>query len=136
MLFPTTQFLIFFCIVFTLHWALNRFPNVDKAMLLAASWVFYAAWNPWFVIPLMASAGISWAAGWSLAHANAPASRHLITAGAVTGHLLLLGFFKYFEFLARTLQTLGAQAGLMVPLPGWDIVLPVGISFFTFQGIS
>ncbi len=136
MLFPTTQFLIFFCIVFTLHWTLNRFPTIDKLTLLAASWVFYAAWNPAFVFLLIASAGISWAAGLSLAYAEAPANRKLVTAAAVVAHLALLGFFKYFEFLARSVQAIGLQAGVLVPLPEWDIVLPVGISFFTFQGIS
>jgi D-alanyl-lipoteichoic acid acyltransferase DltB (MBOAT superfamily) len=88
------------------------------------------------VFLLMTSAGISWTAGLALAYAEARASRRLITAAAVTAHLGLLGFFKYFEFLARSVQAIVLQAGLVLPLPEWDIVLPVGISFFTFQGIS
>jgi D-alanyl-lipoteichoic acid acyltransferase DltB (MBOAT superfamily) len=136
LLFPTTQFLIFFCIVFTLHWTLNRFPSVDKLTLLAASWVFYAAWDPRFVFLLMTSATISWTAGVALAHAERQGVRRLVTAAAVTLHLSLLGFFKYFEFLGRTVQAIGLKLGVLVPLPEWDIVLPVGISFFTFQGIS
>src|SRR5262249_4391058 len=87
LLFPTTQFLIFFCIVFALHWTLNRFPTLDKLTLLAASWVFYAAWNPWFVFLLMTSASISWTAGLALAYAESGPSRRLITAAAVSAHL-------------------------------------------------
>ena len=56
MLFPTVQFLVFFCVVFGAHWTLVRRPRLDKTFLLLASWFFYACWDPRFLLLLIGSA--------------------------------------------------------------------------------
>jgi D-alanyl-lipoteichoic acid acyltransferase DltB (MBOAT superfamily) len=135
LLFPTVEFLVFFLAVFALHWTLAGRPTLDKSMLLAASWVFYAWWDWRFVGLLALSAGNSWLAGLLLEQARGRRRRAIVTI-SVACHLLLLGVFKYFAFFAESLNELAARLGLTPPLPFLEIVLPVGISFFTFQGIS
>lgn len=135
MLFPTVEFLIFFVIVFALHWTLCGRPTFDKLMLLAASWVFYAWWDWRFVVLLALSAGNSWLAGLLLDQTQGRQRRAIVTI-SVTLHLLLLGVFKYFGFFAESFNQLASALGLTASLPFLEIVLPVGISFFTFQGIS
>jgi alginate O-acetyltransferase complex protein AlgI len=135
LLFPTVEFLIFFAIVFALHWTLSSRPTLDKLMLLAASWVFYAAWDWRFVGLLALSAANSWLAGVLLERAQGQHRRMIVTA-SVAAHLLLLGAFKYYGFFAHSLNEMAAALGAAPSLPFLEIVLPVGISFFTFQGIS
>ncbi|BBK34219.1 D-alanyl-lipoteichoic acid acyltransferase DltB (MBOAT superfamily) [Stella humosa] len=136
MLFPTTQFLVFFCVVFALHWRLVAWPRLDKAMLLAASWFFYACWDPRFLLLLAFSAGNSWIAGRLLDRLPPGQGHRAVTAASVGLHLLTLGFFKYYAFFVPELLALAGGHGIDLPLPLLEIVLPVGISFFTFQGIS
>lgn len=136
MLFPTTQFLVFFCIVFLLHWRLVEWPRLDKAMLLLASWFFYACWDARFLLLLIGSAANSWAAGCLLDRLPPGLGRRAVTALSVGIHLATLGLFKYYAFFVPELLALAGSAGIALPLPLVEIVLPVGISFFTFQGIS
>ncbi|MGE0716822.1 MAG: MBOAT family protein [Alphaproteobacteria bacterium] len=136
MLFPTVQFLVFFSAVFLVHWRLVGRPRLDKAFLLAASWFFYASWHPVFLLLLIFSAANSWAAGRLLDGAADDRVRGRIAAASVALHLATLGFFKYYGFFADALLALGRSVGVALPVPLLEIVLPVGISFFTFQGIS
>ncbi len=137
MLFPTVQFLVFFCVVFGAHWTLVRRPRLDKTFLLLASWFFYACWDPRFLLLLIGSAANSWLAGYLLDRlpGDAPA-RRAVTVASVGLHLATLGVFKYYGFFVPELLGLAGGFGLALPLPLVEIVLPVGISFFTFQGIS
>ncbi len=133
MLFPTLTFGIFFLIVFALVWTLGARDNEwRKLLLLVASWVFYGAWDWRFVLLLIASAFINW----GFARAITLHGRQPWLALGVIANLAILGFFKYFGFFLEELAPVLLRFGLGRDLPLLQVVLPVGISFFTFQGMS
>ena len=122
--FNSLEFLVFFPVVFILHWALpHRFR---WALLLAASWLFYFWWNPWTGFLLVGATLISWLCARGIARTRKTAARRAWLALALTACLGCLGIFKYTGFFASI-------AGLELPL---QIILPVGISFYTFQTLS
>lgn len=136
MLFPTIEFGIFFLIVFTVSWAARWTPHWRKLVLLAASYFFYGWWDWRFMGLLLISTLINYSAGLALARTAHPVLRKLVVTCAVAGGLSILGFFKYYGFFLTSLSTLLEMAGLERDLPFMQVILPVGISFFTFQGIS
>jgi len=150
MLFPTTVFALFFAVVFALHWGLVRFPLTRKLVLLAASLFFYGYWSWKFALMLLASALLNHGAAVLIDRSSDPRARRGMVTLTVTANLLVLGIFKYTGFLFTKLMV-----PLAVPLCAWlgttdqlialqervlpfieKIVLPVGISFYTFQALS
>lgn len=136
MLFPTFEFASFFCVVFLVSWLLRPHLLAWKLFLLAASFVFYGAFAPAYCLLL----GGSILANQGLARAihlqSGERARRVILTAAVMANLAVLGYFKYVDFFidsaAGTLTLVGIDPG-WVPL---DILLPVAISFFTFQALS
>ena len=135
MLFPTLTFGLFFLIVFPAVWA-ARSNEWRKLLLLVASWVFYGAWDWRFVPLLIGSALINWAAAALIARSDDARTRKTLLIGGVAANLLVLGFFKYFDFFAQQAGSLLTLFGIGQDAPLMQVILPVGISFFTFQGIS
>jgi len=135
-LFPTATFAIFFIVVLPLSWLLMRRGERWRPFIVAASFVFYAAWDWRFVFLLAAS--IVWNQLFALAidRRNDRRTRKLLVGAAVAGNVALLGYFKYFDFFVTSTNNLFAFVGVDVPLEARSIILPVGISFFTFMGIS
>ena len=148
MLFPTFTFAVFFAVVLPVNWALRRRPVPWKMFALGASYWFYAAWDRRFVLLLVAmtlvnaasaraTARLSAGSGPAYAPAASPAAarRLLLRRGALTAavafDLGVLAFFKYYGFFTESLER-----NLGLSSPALDIVLPVGVSFFTFQAIS
>ena len=137
MLFPTMTFAIFFLSVFAGAWALRASNEWRKIFLLVTSWIFYGWWDTRFVALLVASALLNWgAARLILAAGEQQKLRKAWVAAGVTANLTILGFFKYYGFfmveLEAALHGLGWERDLLI----LQIILPVGISFFTFQGMS
>jgi D-alanyl-lipoteichoic acid acyltransferase DltB (MBOAT superfamily) len=136
MLFPTLTFAVFFALVFPINWALRSRPVPWKLFMLGASYVFYGAWDWRFVILLVASTVVNAAAGRAIA-STAGRIRKSVLVMAVAFNVGLLGVFKYYGFFAESLNGIAYRLGLLDPVvPYLDIILPVGISFFTFQSIS
>ena len=135
MLFPTLAFGIFFLFVYFTAWSLDRENGRRKLFLLLASWFFYAQWDWRFVALLIVSAILNWGVAALIARQTDKHSGWLVGLG-VAVNLLILGFFKYYGFFIDQAGDLLAQFGWERDLPLLQIVLPVGISFFTFQGIS
>lgn len=150
MLFPTSIFALFFAIVFAIHWLAVSRPRIRKAALLLGSLFFYGWWSWKFALMLLASALLNHAvAVWMDRLTDSRARRRAVTLG-VAANLLVLGVFKYAGFLVfhvfvplavPVCARLGTTAQLIhlqeVVLPFIDrIVLPVGISFYTFQALS
>ena len=132
MLFNSYPFLFAFLPITLLGFYLvARASNVLAAGWLAvASLVFYGWWNPWYVILLVVSIACNFAVGLAILRRHGdPASRRLLAFG-VTANLVLLGYYKYADFFVSNLNTLGA--GLTLP----HVILPLGISFFTFTQIA
>jgi alginate O-acetyltransferase complex protein AlgI len=136
MLFPTIDFLLFFTIVAAAVVPLRRYYQGRKIVLVVASYVFYAQWNWHFCLLLAFSSIVTFAAGRLISATSESRMRQRIVAGAVTIHLFILGTFKYFDFFVGSFNDLAHRLGLDRDLPFVEIILPVGISFFTFHGIS
>lgn len=135
MLFTEFRFAIFFVVVFAVHWLLpgNR---SRKLWLLAASWSFYAAWDWRFLTLIGASTLIDYSVGRGLATERRTGARRGLLAASLVGNLGLLGFFKYYNFFAVSAAEFTQWLGLPLPLHALEIVLPLGISFYTFQTLS
>ena len=136
MLFPTLAFGVFFLFVYFTAWSLDRENGRRKLFLLLASWFFYAQWDWRFVALLIASAVLNWGVAVLIARTDEDGRRKWLVGLGVTVNLLILGFFKYYGFFVEQAGDLLTRFGWERDLPLLQIVLPVGISFFTFQGIS
>jgi len=136
LLFPTIDFAVFFVVVFTASWLLRPWPRPWKLMILAASFVFYGWWDWRFVFLLGASIVINQTGAVLTSTLRDPRSRRLAMVGAIVGDVGLLGWFKYYGFLSVNVANGLHRVGLSSPMPVLQVALPVGISFFTFMGIS
>jgi D-alanyl-lipoteichoic acid acyltransferase DltB (MBOAT superfamily) len=137
MLFPTLTFGLFFLLVFSAAWLLRGSNEWRKIALLVASWTFYGWWDMRFVALLIASGMLNWgAARLILAADKAPRLRTLLVGLGMAANLAVLGFFKYYGFFMVQVETLLHLLGWQRDLAIMQVVLPVGISFFTFQGMS
>jgi alginate O-acetyltransferase complex protein AlgI len=135
MLFCTKPFLIFFALVFTLYWAMP-WGRPRVFLLLAASFFFYAAWNKWLALIVCFSTALDYLVARGLDAAESPRLRRGLLALSVTANLGLLCYFKYANFFLRSLEDALTAAGLSASLPVLRVVLPLGISFYTFEAIS
>src|SRR5499433_96552 len=135
MVFNSLTFVVFFALVLLLH-SLPLPWTAKKVNLLVASYVFYAAWNPPFVILLWVSTVVDWYAAQGLVKAKREAARHAWMLLSVVANLGMLGYFKYGQFLADNFAALMSSIGVAWQPAHYDIVLPVGISFYTFATLS
>jgi alginate O-acetyltransferase complex protein AlgI len=135
MLFNSYTFIGFFLTVLAAYY-LARSWKTRKVILLAASYVFYAAWNPPFVILLWFSTVVDWLAAKGMYASASQRRRGLLMGVSLAANFGLLGYFKYGGFLVDDFLLLARMLGLNVSLATPDIVLPVGISFYTFQTLS
>lgn len=138
MLFPTLDFGLFFLPLLLLVWTVGQASlEWRKIILLLASWIFYGAWDWRFVLLLIASAAINWTIAARIhARLERGVGAQPWLALGVAANLMILGFFKYFGFFLEELAPILAKAGFGRDLPVMEVILPVGISFFTFQGMS
>lgn len=135
MIFTELRFLGFFLAVFALHWSLRSLRS-RHLLLLTASYVFYGVWDVRFLGLIILSTAVDFSAGCLLADATNQKRRRLIVATSLSINLGILGVFKYFNFFAASfadlLRVLGVEAGPTT----LNLILPVGISFYTFQSAS
>src|SRR5437879_4574067 len=136
MLFPTSGFLLFFLVVAAAMVVLETRFAAKKTVLVAASYYFYAQWDWRFCFLLAFSTAVSYLAGRLIGGSPDRDRRRRILGGAIALHLGLLGTFKYLDFFVLSANELARMLGLVHELPFLEILLPVGISFFTFHGIS
>lgn len=142
MTFHSLDFIAFFLVVTAIYWRLSH--GAQNWFLLVASYLFYGWVEPWFCLLLAGTTLVDWwvalrmapAAGESAGTAgNRRHGRRWLIASLVS-NLTVLGFFKYYNFFVDSVATALASLGLATPLPVLSIVLPVGISFYTFQSLS
>jgi alginate O-acetyltransferase complex protein AlgI len=132
MIFHSLDFLAFFVAVVALYWVLpHRGQNV---LLLVASYFFYGYVHPWFLILIAASTVIDYCAARGME--RWPQYRRRFMWLSVTSNFGMLGFFKYFNFFVENVDAALRVVGLDVSGPALRILLPVGISFYTFQAMS
>ena len=135
MIFNSLVFVVFFAIVLILH-SMPFSWRVKKINLLIASYIFYAAWNPPFVILLWLSTVVDWFAARGLAAAENPWKRRAWMMVSIVVSLGLLCYFKYGHFLLDNFAHMASMAGFQYSPPKSSIILPIGISFYTFATMS
>lgn len=133
MLFHTSQFVLFFLCVRLAYAALPW--KGQNWLLLGASYFFYGSWDWRFLGLLWLTTLVDWALGLAL-HGARGRRRDLLVSASVVLNLGVLGFFKYCDFFTASANALAARLGLALDWPTLSLVLPVGISFYTFQSLS
>ncbi|HZU89387.1 MAG TPA: MBOAT family protein, partial [Stellaceae bacterium] len=121
MLFPTLGFLVFFLIVAAAMIGLERHFTAKKAVLVAASYFFYAQWDWHFCFLLAFSSAVSYLAGWMIGASRDPRRRRAVLVAAIAVDLAVLGVFKYFDFFLLTANRLAQLLGLQQELPFFEI---------------
>jgi alginate O-acetyltransferase complex protein AlgI len=132
MTFHSLAFVFFFPIVLAAYWLLGH--RAQNRLLLAASYVFYGWVHPWFVAIMLVSTTVDYWAGKRMEDDPAHRKRYLIASLSV--NLGMLGFFKYFNFFIDNVRVALASLGIAAAPPTLEILLPAGISFYTFQALS
>ncbi|MGJ8662747.1 MAG: MBOAT family O-acyltransferase [Marinicella sp.] len=135
MLFNSLTFIVFFAIVLLLH-NLPFSWRTKKTNLLIASYLFYAAWNPPFIVLVWLSTIIDWKVAHKIHESDKKSTRKMLLMISILVNLGILAFFKYGDFLLQNWQALMATVGIDYQVPEWSIILPVGISFYTFQTMA
>jgi D-alanyl-lipoteichoic acid acyltransferase DltB (MBOAT superfamily) len=138
MLFNSLQFLIFLPIVLIGYYLLPH--RRQNAFLVVASCIFYASWDWRFLFPLLFSTSIDYFCAARMEASqqrgeDSTARRKYLLTSLIT-NLGLLGVFKYFNFFVDSVHDLAATFGIHVPTPALRVILPIGISFYTFQALS
>lgn len=135
MQFDSLAFIAFFVIIVALYWSVTSW-TWRKNLLLVASYLFYAGWNPYFLPLLIVTSFIDWRLALVMDSAISQAARKAWLAAICLINLSVLAYFKYANFLIDNINTLVATAGM----PQWDfestVALPIGISFYTFHSLS
>ena len=138
MLFPTLSFALFFVVVFVANWLLRPRATEWRVAMLAASLFFYGWWDWRFLFLLGGSIVANWTFGRLVSESfdeyGATRRSRRLVAVAVTANLVVLGIFKYYGFFVEELHAQFGSAADFIPMK--EIILPVGISFFTFQAMS
>src|SRR5882672_4411754 len=130
MTFDSLSFLVFLVLIYAAYWGVRSW-RARKMLLLGGSYLFYAAWNPFFVVLLVATTGFDWVAARWMERVEAPARRKAILAASITVNLCALGFFEYAQFFADNAIELAKLVGIDFKPLALGIILPVGISFYT-----
>lgn len=137
MLFNSIDFAIFFPVVFFLYWfVFKRNLKVQNLFVVAASYVFYGWWDWRFLILIFASTVVDYVIGRGLAKNEEQKKRKILLWISIIVNIGLLGFFKYFNFFVDSFITAFSLFGISLKSPTLHIILPVGISFYTFQTMS
>ncbi|GJM21968.1 MAG: alginate O-acetyltransferase [Planctomycetota bacterium] len=138
MAFHTWQFGVFLAIVLGLFWLIAGHRNARSVLLLAASYVFYGSWEPWFLLLIVFSTVLDYHCAQWMEASTTKSRRKAVLLLSLAGNLGLLAYFKYslwtVELLEPVLPEDGAGAALRTA--AWSAVVPVGISFYTFQTLS
>jgi alginate O-acetyltransferase complex protein AlgI len=135
MLFCSQQFLLFFTVVFFIYWALP-WQRARVWLLLAASLFFYATWNHWLALIIAVSTATDYVLARGMEASDSPRWRKLMLGISVVGNLGLLVYFKYANFFLASLQQALHAVGAQASLPVLSVILPIGISFYTFEAIN
>ena len=136
MLFNSLSFVVFLVIVLLLYYSKIFSWTNKKRMLLLASYVFYGLWNPPLVILLWISTIVDWSAGKKLMIVEGKRQRKLWLLLSLFVNLGFLAFFKYGDFLLENFTAIMNAIGIDYQARPMDIILPMGISFYTFQTMS
>lgn len=135
MLFCSWQYLVFFTLVFVVYWAIP-WQRVRIWLLLAASFTFYASWNTWLAGIICLSTAMDYAVARGMEASSSPRCRKALLGLSLAANLGLLCYFKYVNFFLGSLEQALHALGAQTSLPVLHVILPIGISFYTFEAIN
>lgn len=136
MLFNSLEYLLFLLIAFAVFWWCARSRTLRTLLLLTASYLFYMSWNASFIFLILASTTLDFFIGRELAATERLSTRRVLLGISLAGNLGALALFKYLNFGIGAVVDTAHLLGLEVDRPVLNVVLPVGISFYTFQTLS
>ena len=138
MLFNSLDYILFLGIAVAGFWLLARHAQLRIIFVFVASCLFYMAWHPAYIVLILGSTLVDYVVGLRIHATNEPKARKRWLIVSLVSNLGLLGLFKYFNFASQaTADVLGLFFGIEIPNPPFlDVLLPVGISFYTFQTLS
>ena len=136
MSFPTIEFAAFFLVVYVLSWLFMPHPRLWRPFILVVSYFFYGWVDPRWVLLLVGSSVVNTFAAQVIARTPSDTVRKRALVAAVVFDVGLLAVFKYLGFFVDSMNDALDAIELGTPLPLMQVVLPIGISFFTFQAIS
>lgn len=137
MLFNSIEFALFLPIVFALYWfVLPKNNTARNILLISAGYVFYGWWDWRFLLLLIFTSFVDFFVGQAIHKAQSSFKKKLFLATSLTINLGLLCFFKYFNFFIDSFHMAFSSIGIDMHLPVLKVLLPVGISFYTFQSLS
>jgi alginate O-acetyltransferase complex protein AlgI len=135
MLFVELRFFVFFAVVLTAYWSL-RSNNARKWLILVSSYYFYGSWDWRFAVMLAALSIADWYFALRIAASQSPRTRKIFVYSSVAMNLSVLAFFKYFHFFVDSAISVATALHAHLDQPTLKIILPIGVSFFTFQSLS
>ena len=137
MLFNSFEFLFFLPIVFLLYWFVFRERRWQNLLIVVASYIFYGWWDWRFLILIALTSFFSFSSGLLLEHYEGQRKRQkMVSAANIALNIAILGVFKYYNFFVENLDALFGALGWHLDWVTMNIILPVGISFYTFQALS
>ena len=136
MLFNSLAFLVFLPVVFTLYQLLNKKLTAQNLLVLVASYVFYGWWDIRFLILIFVSSLVDFVVGQRIADASIQIRKKRWLYVSLVVNLGMLGFFKYYDFFVDSFITSFSFLGIVLHKSSLQVILPVGISFYTFQTLS
>lgn len=137
MLFNSIDFAIFLPIVFLIYWfVVNKSLKLQNLLIVIASYLFYGWWDWRFLSLIIFSTLVDYSIGIFLSRNNDPSQRKLLLWTSICVNLGFLGFFKYYNFFLDNFITAFSFLGEEITANSLNIILPVGISFYTFQTLS
>lgn len=137
MLFNSIAFLLFFPILCALYFCIPASQlRLRNLLLLVASYYFYMNWDPAYALLLLTSTVITYLAALGIGYFKEKRKKKICLVSSLVLNLAILFLFKYFNFLAMNIETALQASGFAVNMPKFALLLPVGISFYTFQALG
>lgn len=136
MLFHSLDYMVFIFLVVGVYWALLRYHLLRLSVVFLASCLFYMAWNPAYIVLIFASIGIDYFAGRAIHRTQIRKVKKAWLVASIVFNMSMLGVFKYFNFFASATKDVIGIFGVNIPLAHLNVILPVGISFYTFESLS
>jgi alginate O-acetyltransferase complex protein AlgI len=135
MFFCSERYLLFFTLVLVVYWAMP-WARLRVLLLLAASVYFYASWNRWLALIVCASTVLDYFLARGMDASSRPSVRRLLLTVSIVANLGLLCYFKYVNFFLHSLEQTLRACGVTASIPLLRVILPIGISFYTFEAIN
>lgn len=136
MLFNSVEYLFFLPVVFLLYWFVFKSLRWQNLFIVVISYVFYGWWDKSFLVLIAFTTLCSYLSGIMIDRSKTRRNARIITAANIIINLLILGVYKYYDFFVGSLVKAFAHVGVNLQVQSLNLVLPVGISFYTFQSLS